>query len=130
MKEYRFILGLATSLFSGAWLIYLVLLPLPIRSVRRGEVAFAAMFFCVGIGVMLLDTLTRNHFHEQLEDEQTSLQDEILAMLPDARVTREELSLYISETLGSVGFLGLDLDQLERIKVHLQRKIDERHEDS
>ncbi len=129
MKKYRFILGLTLSVLSTVWLVYLVLQPLAIRSARRGAVALAAIAFCIGIGMMMLDTFFRNPQREALEAERLLLREEILAMLPEAAVSRQELDIYINETLGKIGFLGLDFGELARIKVHLQRKIAQRREE-
>ena len=135
MKNYRFILGLTLSILSTVWLVYLVRQPVIVSVVDsnlsgiKGKVSIAVILFCVGIGLILFDTFTRNLQHEKLEAEKELLRDEILAMLPHASESQQELQVYIYQTLGKTGILSLELNELERVKNHSQRKIAERLEE-
>lgn len=135
MKNYRFILGLTLSILSMVWLVYLVRQPVTVGIIDsnlsgiKGKVSTAVILFCVGIGLMLFDTFSRNPQREKLEEEKKLLRDEILAMLPDAEESQQELQTYINQTLGKTGILGLELNELERVKKHVQRNIVERLEE-
>jgi hypothetical protein len=135
MKNYRFILGLTLSILSTVWLAYLVRQPVIVSVIDsnlsgiKGKVSAAVISFCVGIGLILFDTFTRNPQREKLEAEKKFLRGEILAMLPDAEESQQELQIYINQTLGKTGILGLELNELERVKNHVRRKIAERLEE-
>jgi len=135
MRNYRFILGLTLSILSAVWLVYLVRQPVIVSVIDsnlsgiKGKVSTAVILFCAGIGLILFDTFTRNPQREKLEAEKDLLRGEILAMLPDAEESQQELQIYINQTLGKTGILGLELNELERVKNHVQRKIGERLEE-
>ena len=130
MKKYRFILGLTLAVFSSAWLIYLVRLPLaapfgqPSRSALKGEVALAVISFCFGVGLILFDAFLRNPRLEELEKEEKALRSEILASLSETPESQQELNAYINQVFGKTGIFGLRLDELERLKSHVERKVE------
>ena len=129
MKRFRFPFGLILSVSSALWLIYLVNLPLtgPFGSRNlshsRGDVAMAAFLFCIGMALILVDTFASNPRLEKAEEQENALREEILAMLPEAGESREELEVYIGKTLGTIGMYGLSVNELEHIKQHLHQKI-------
>jgi len=135
MKNQRFILGLSLSILSTVWLVYLARQPVIVSVIDsnlsgiKGSVSTAVILFCVGIGLILVDTFTRNPQREKLEEEKHLLREEILAMLPEAEESPQELSVYINETLGKTGILGLELNELERVKNHVRRKINDKLEE-
>jgi hypothetical protein len=91
----------------------------------KGKVSTAVILFCVGIGLILFDTFTRNPQREKLEAEKELLRREILALLTEAEESQQELQVYINQTVGKTGISGLELNELERVKNHIQRKINE-----
>lgn len=83
----------------------------------------AAFLFCIGMALILVDTFASNPRLEKAEEQENALREEILAMLPEAGESREELEVYIGKTLGTIGMYGLSVNELEHIKQHLHQKI-------
>lgn len=124
--NWRFIGGLLLSIFSASWLVYIVnFTPLALRRARN-EATIALYVFLVGLGLIVFDTFSINRRPQKRELEEEALRAEILAMLPDAHESQRGLNEYLYQTMGKPGILSLQLNELQRVKEYLQRRIDER----
>lgn len=132
MKNYRFVSGLILSILSTIWLIFLVGQPVIVSVIDsnlsgiKGKVSTAVTLFCIGIGLILFDTFTRNPRLEKLDEEMKALRAEIFAMLTEAGESQQDLNIFIYQTLGKTGISGLELNEFEQVKRYIQRKNDEK----
>ena len=123
MKKYQFGLGLLVALLGAAWLIYLANLPLPVRSVRRGEVLFATTLFLVGIALILYDTFSRNRSRERTAEIERNLRMEVSRLQEYAGLSDIDLNNYIRKVTGKPGVSSLNVYELLRIRLYVQQTM-------